>query len=317
MNNTSKPARWLVIAAFASVYLIWGSSYIGIHFAIETIPPFLMTATRFLIAGGILMGLALARGAKLPTRIHWRSAIIASGFMFLMNNSMIVWAQANGLPTGVTAVLLATMPMWMVVFSWMRGTRPTLVTIIGLLTGFVGMMLLVSPGSIAVANMHPLAPIIVLLAAACWAFGSLYARKASLPENGSLSTGMQLLAGGIMITVLSVVTGDAATLNLSQISLTSMIAMLHLTVMSSVITFSAFVWLMKVTSPAKVATYSYVNPVIAVFLGWLLASEPITERKIVAAAIILLGVVLITVYGSRKVNFWRFRPNTAAEAEAA
>jgi len=317
MNSTSTsqpaaPSRWLILLAFAAVYFVWGSSYIGIRFAIETIPPFLMTAVRFLTSGTILIGFALARGAKMPTRIHWRSAAVAGGFLFLLNNSMIVWAQDHGLPSGVTAILLATMPMFMVLLNWVRGVRPTLVTMIGLLVGFAGMLLLVSPGSIAVENMHPLAPFAVLGASACWSFGALFARGADLPENGSLSTGMQLFAGGAMILILSLVTGDAATLDLSGISLTSAVAFFHLTIMSSILTFSAFVWMMKVVPPAKVATYAYVNPVIAMILGWALANEPLTERKLIAAAIILSGVVIITVYGGRRITLWRTRPVTGA-----
>ncbi len=313
MTTTSAPNRWLILASFALVYLIWGSSYIGIRFAIETIPPFLMTGVRFLIAGGLLLAIGLARGGSLRGFVYWRSAAIASALMFLFNNSMIVWAQAHGLPSGVNAVLLATMPMWMAAFSWVRGTRPTLVTVLGLLIGFVGVLLLVNPGNIAVANLNPLAPIMSVLAAGAWAAGALYARTATLPENGFISTGMQLLTGGVMIMGLSIFTGDAATLNVSQISLTSVIAMAHLTIMSSVVTFTAFGYLMKHVAPAKVTTYAYVNPIIAMFLGWALANEPITAIKIIAAAIILSGVVLITAYGSRKLAFRREQPEAAVE----
>lgn len=314
MNSTSSPKRWLIVAAFACVYLIWGSSYIGIRFAIETIPPFLMTTVRFLIAGGLLIGWALARGAALPKRIHWRSASIAAAFMFLMNNTMLVWSQANGLPSGVAAVLIATLPMWIVILQWIRGTRPTLITGIGLTAGFIGVTLLIAPGSIAVSAMHPLAPFVIVLAAGCWAVGGLFARTAPLPDNTTLSTGMQLLMGGLMIGVFSVVTGDAATLDLSAITPTSLVAMAHLTIMSSVVAFSAYTWLMKVVSPSQVATYAYVNPVIAMFLGWLLANEPITTPKVVAAFIILAGVVLITMYGSRRLSFRREERTPAAES---
>jgi len=313
MNNSSAPVRWLILASFALVYLIWGSSYIGIRFAIETIPPFLMTGVRFLIAGSLLLALGVARGGSIRNLVHWRSAAIAGGLMFLLNNSMIVWSQAHGLPSGVNAVLLATMPMWMVGMSWFRGTRPTLVTAIGLLIGFVGVLLLVNPGNISVQNLHPFAPIMSVLAAGAWAAGALYARTARLPDNGIISTGMQLLMGGVMIMGLSIGTGDAATLDISKISLTSVVAMAHLTIMSSVVTFTAFGYLMKHVAPAKVTTYAYVNPIIAMFLGWLLANEPITLIKIVAATIILSGVVLITAYGSRKLSFRREQPEAAVE----
>jgi drug/metabolite transporter (DMT)-like permease len=305
------PSRALVITAFAAVYVIWGSSYIGIHFAIETIPPFLMTTARFLLAGGLLMGWALARGASLPTRVHWRAAAIVGAFLFLFNNTAIVWAEVNGVPTGMVAVLIATMPMWMVLLTWLkpRGVRPSAMTLVGLAIGFVGIVLLVRPDSVAPGGepMHPLGPFVVLFGAFAWAFGSLYARGAALPGSATMSTGIQLLAGGAMIGVVSVVNGDAAQLDVARVTLGSLLAFLHLTFSSSIVAFSAFVWLMKVCPPAKVATYAYVNPVIAVMLGWLLLREPITPRTLVAAAVIIAGVIIINIYGSRPLPRLRLR----------
>ena len=311
----TKPSRGLVIAAFAAIYLIWGSSYISIHFAIQTLPPFLMTSGRFLGAGSILIIWSLLRGAPHPTRANWRAAAITGGFMFLLNNTMIVWAEDHDLPSSITALLLATMPMWMVAINWARGSRPTLITVIGLIVGFSGIMLLMNSGNAVPSNPpHPLAPFAVLLASACWAAGSLYSRGADLPRNAGLSTGMQLFAGGFMVLIVSIVTGDAARFDPAQVSVLSLAAVAYLMIFASIVGFSAFVWLMRVSTPAKVATYSYVNPIVAVFLGWLLAQEPITWRTLLAAAVIIASVVMITAYGGRSVPRFRLRPAKAVES---
>lgn len=310
--TSTQPSRWLLVAAFAAIYLIWGSSYIGIHFAIQTLPPFLMTALRFISAGVIVVGWALARGAALPTRAHWRSAAVVGFILFVVNNASIVWAEGHGVPTGIVAVLVATVPMWMVVLTWLKpgGVFPGGVVIAGLVIGFAGIVLLISPDKTA---LNLLGVVVVLVGAFAWAFGSLYAKTAHLPESGSMSIGLQLLCGGVMQLVISLLVGEFATFEPAQVSLTSIAATAYLSIVSSIIAYSAFVWLMGVVAPAKVATYAYVNPVVAVFLGWLLASEPLTPRTLGAAAIIILAVVMINGYRARSTP----RVQQAAELEVA
>jgi drug/metabolite transporter (DMT)-like permease len=309
----NKPSRWLVILAFTAVYLIWGSSYLGIHFAIQTLPPFLMTAVRFLLAGSILFAAARLRGASMPTRIHWRSAAIAGFILFLLNNTAIVWAEGHGVPSGIAAVLIATVPMWIVLLTWMKpgGVYPGSMVIAGLALGFVGIILLFGGDTSAV---NPVGVVVVLFGAFCWAYGSLYVKNAPLPDSAPLSTGMQLLCGGVFQLAMSFITGDAGTLNLAQVSATSVVAMIYLTIVSSIIAFSAFVWLVRVSPPTKVATYAYVNPVVAVFLGALLAHEPLTRDTVIAAAIIIASVVIINGYGYKGKSLPRLRAAKVVEA---
>lgn len=292
--TVNRPSRWLVALAYAAIYLIWGSSYIGIHFAIQSIPPFLMTATRFLLAGGVVIAWAKLRGAPWPTLIQWRTAVFTGFLLFVVNNGGIVWAEAHGVPTGVAAVLIATVPLWMVLLTWLRpgGAFPGTVVLGGLALGFAGIVLLASPDS-ASLNLEGVA--MVLVAAFAWAFGSLYAKDAP-SASPTLSVGAQLFTGGVIQFALSVFSGELPRFDLGTVTATSVLAMIYLAIVSSVIAYTAFVWLMKVSDPAKVATYAYVNPVVAVFLGWLMVNEPLTPRTLASAGIIIASVVIINVY---------------------
>jgi drug/metabolite transporter (DMT)-like permease len=299
----TQPSRLMIIAAFAAIYTIWGSSYIGIHYAIQTIPPFLMTGVRFLPAGLLLFVIARLRGTPMPTRTQWRSMIIAGFFLFLLNNAAIVWAEGHGVSTGVAAILIATVPMWIVFLNWLKPMSgassgfPGGVVLAGLALGFVGIIVLINPGDV---SFNLVGMLVVLFGAFAWAYGSLYAKHAPAPESGTMGIGMQLISGGVMQLFFSVVTGELATFNPAQVSLQSVLATVYLSIVSSIIAYRAFVWLMKVYDPAKVATYAYVNPVVAVFLGWLLLGEPITPRTIGAAAVIIAAVVIINRYGGKR-----------------
>jgi drug/metabolite transporter (DMT)-like permease len=293
MPSSSPPAHWLVILAFALVYLVWGSTYLAISFAVQTLPPYLMSSIRFLLAGGLVMAWSLGRGAPLPTRTHWRSAIIAGTLLFGLNNSLLVGAEHAGMPSGVAALLIATTPMWFVLLSWMRsGERPSINVFAGLALGTFGLILLVNPGS--AGGVDPIGALMVIGAAFCWSVGSLYARDATFPSNLLLWTGMQLVVGGVLQLSLSIVTGELAAFDPSKVTALSVASMIYLGIMSSIITFTAFSWLMRVTSPARVATYAYVNPVVAVFLGWALNNEPLHVHTLIAAAIIVFAVIVLT-----------------------
>ncbi len=307
----NKPSRWLVLLAFAAIYFIWGSAYIGIHFAIETLPPFLMTAMRFLIAGGVLIAWARLRGTPAPKLIEWRSALFIGFLLFMIQNGSIVWAVGHGVPSGIVAVLTASIPLFMVLLAWSRpgGSFPGLTVIGGVLLGLVGIILLVSPSGTTSLNLIGVGA--VLFGSFCWAYGSLYSQRAPLPKSNTLSTGMQLFSGGVFQMIASIVTGDAATLNPATVSVLSLGAVIYLGLISSVIGFSAYTWLMRVEVPARVSTYAYVNPVVAVSLGWLLASEPVTLRTIIASAVIITSVVIINSSNSR--HLVRFRPAKVAQ----
>ena len=304
--SPTKPAPWRLVLAFAAVYLIWGSTYLGIRYAIETIPPFLMSGARFVIAGSIIYALTAYQGAPRPTRANWRATAIVGALLLLGGNGLVAFTEQR-LPSGLTALLVAFVPLWMALLNWLRpgGLRPSLPVTLGLLVGLGGMVLLVSPGEAPGAGdsgaaVDLLGVGLILLATFCWANGSLYSRRAPLPASSLQGTSMEMLAGGALLILAGTLTGEWARLDVSKISLTSFWAFVYLTTFGSIIAFSAYIWLLGVTTPARAATYAYVNPVVAVFLGWALAGEPLTPRTLVAAAIIVSAVVIINTYRDRK-----------------
>ena len=297
--SRSRPAapKLLVIAAFAAVYVIWGSTYLAIRFAIETLPPFLMAATRFLVAGGLLYGALRLSGVPRPERAHWWAATIIGSLMLLCGNGGVVWAE-QFVPSGLTALLVATVPLFIVLFEWIGPDRqrPPRLTVLGLALGFAGVAALVGDGSAADAARVPWIPAAVLLfASASWACGSLYARRAALPRSPLLSTAMQMLGGGAGLAVAGLLRGEVTALDLQGVSWLSAGALVYLILFGSLIAFSAYVWLLRVSTPARASTYAYVNPVVAVLLGALLAGEPLTPRIGFASLLIVAAVAAVIV----------------------
>ncbi len=282
-----------VALALGAVYVIWGSTYLAIRFAIETIPPFLMAGARYLTAGAILYLWAWAQGAPRPTRLHWRSAAALGAFMLLFGNGGVVWAEQR-IDSGFAALLISTEPLWIVLMVWLRfgRKRPSPRVIAGLALGFLGLVLLVKPNGSSSIDL--LAAAVVILASVSWAWGSLYGQRAPLPSSPLAATGMQMLAGGALLLTASMATGEPARFVLSEVSLRSWLSLGYLIVFGAIVAFTAYVWLMRVAPPVLVSTYAYVNPVVAVFLGWALAGEPLTAGTLGAAAVILTGVALIT-----------------------
>ena len=287
--------RFKLILAFAAIYLIWGSTYLAIRLAIDTLPPFLMAGVRFIIAGTALYGLARWRGAPRPVRANWLAAAVVGGLLLLGGNGGVVWAEQR-VPSGLTAVLIATVPLWIAVLQWLRGgPRPSARTAVGLAMGLVGIGLLVGPGELAGGKgVDLVGATVLLLAALSWAVGSLYSRRGRLPSAPLLATAMEMLAGGLLLLLTGLVTGQAADLHWSRISVQSVLALSYLIVFGSLVAFTAYTWLLRVTLPAHAATYAYVNPVVAVVLGWALGGEPLTARTLLAAAVIVGAVVIIT-----------------------
>ena len=294
-RDSAPPPRLLVIAAFAAIYIIWGSTYLAIRVAIDTIPPFLMAAARFLIAGAILYGWARARGAERPAAASWRAATILGALFLLLGNGGVVWAEQR-VPSGIAAVLVALLPIWTAIIEWIRppGKRPTAGVTAGLVTGFAGVALLLAPGVGSGAQVDLVGGVVLILASLSWAYAGIISKGMPLPESAALSSGMQMLAGGALLTLAALATGEPARVDVAAISFRSAAAFVYLITFGSLIGFSAFAWLLRVTTPGRVATYAYVNPIVAVFLGWLILGEPLATRDIVAAAIIVGGVVLIT-----------------------
>lgn len=296
------PPRSAVLLAFASIYIIWGSTYLGIRVAIETMPPFLMAGARFLVAGAVLYLLLRFRGAPQPTARQWRISAVIGTFLLLGGNGLVVWAE-QFVPSGITALIIGIQPLFFVLteWAWPGGMRPTVVTAIALLLGFAGVAWLAAPWESAdTGALHAGGVAAILLACLSWAFGSIYSRHAKHGADPLLASSLQMLTGGAILTFAALLHGDFATFDLARISARSWWAFGYLILFGSLIGFSTFVWLMKHSTPARVSTYAYVNPLVAVFLGWLILDEPISARTLVAAAVIVVAVIIITTEKNRR-----------------
>ena len=294
--------RLRIALAFLSIYTIWGSTYLAIRFAIETLPPFLMAAIRFLIAGAILYFWMRLRGVPRPTRANWKAATIVGGLLLLGGNGGVTKAE-QVIPSSLAAVLITTVPIWMALLELLRKDRivPTLQVVLGLVLGFAGVVLLVGPGNVAGSSgLNPLWAGVLILASLSWATGSVYSRKASLPKTPLLGSGMEMLVGGALLLVASLVSQEWIGFQPSNVSLLSLVSFLYLIVFGSLIGFSSYVWLLTKTTTARVSTYAYVNPVVAVLLGYFLAGEQLTVRTLLASSVIVIAVVVITTFKSRQ-----------------
>ncbi len=290
-----------LLAAFIAVYIIWGSTYLAISFAVQTVPPFLMAGARFLVAGLILYLWARLRGVRRPTAINWRASLIVGGLLLLGGNGVVSWAEQS-VPSSLAALLISTVPLWMALIEWLRpgGTRPTWPVAAGILLGFVGVGVLFGPTLLSGgSSVDILATAAVLVASFAWAAGSLYSRQAPLAASAPLNNGMEMLAGGALLLILGLATGETSHLHLDQISLKSGLALLYLIIFGSLIAFSAYIFMLKAAPVALVSTYAYVNPVVAVFLGITLNNEPLSRTTLLAAGIILVAVIVITTFRGR------------------
>ena len=288
------PSAALVWLALTAVYVIWGSTYLAIREAIRTIPPFMMASVRFLFAGGLLYLWAVRRGDRAtdrPGRSQWVAATMVGGLLLLGGNGGVVWAEQH-VPTSIVALLIAMTPLWMALIErFVYGQRLGRQAVAGLVLGFLGAALLVGgPGS---RQFDPAGVVVVVFASVAWAVGSLYSRRAPLPSRPLVGTGMEMLAGGALFGLAGVVAGEAGRIHPTQFSTGSMAALAYLIVFGSWIAFSAYLWLLRVAPISLVSTYAYVNPVIAVLLGWAFLSEPITGRTLLAGVVIVVAVALI------------------------
>lgn len=288
--------RWQIIFAFLAIYLIWGSTYIAIRFAIESFPVFFMASTRFLVAGLILYVWARLRGATRPDFAHWKQAAFIGSLLLVVGNSGIAFAEKT-VPSGIVSLLVAMVPVFVATLEWLRprGVAPTRRVVAGLVTGIVGMIILIGPSSLTGGTGFDLFGVAcVLFGSLSWAYGSLHTRRARLPEAPLLGTAMQMLAAGAIMGLFSFCAGEPFKMQFAAITAQSWCALAYLITFGSIVGFSAYVWLLKVVSPSRVSTYAYVNPVVAVLLGWALAGEAISVQTMVAAAVILVAVWIIT-----------------------
>lgn len=301
--KTSSLSIW---AAMLAVYIVWGSTYLAIRFAIETLPPFLMASTRFLIAGAILYAFRRLRGDAAPQRVEWRSAAIVGVLLLVGGNGGVVWAE-QFVESGVAALLVGSVPLWMVLLDALRPGQAYLarrsahkrsrwLTTAGVVFGFLGIGLLVSPTSLSglAGEIDPLGALVLTMGAFSWAAGSLYSRGARLPASPLLGTGMEMLVGGAGLLLLGTLSGEWGRVDLGAVSARSLLSLGYLIIFGSLVGFAAYTWLLRVAPTALVSTYAYVNPLVAILLGNLLAQEPLTARVLIATAIILGAVAVIT-----------------------
>jgi len=303
-NPDKTPAKAALIAGFAAIYIIWGSTYLGIRVVVETIPPFLMASLRFFTAGAIIAAyIALTRGFR--ARPHqWRDNAIIGGFLCLGGNGLVCWSEQK-IPSGIATLIISVGPLFIVLLDWAahaifkdnrRGTRPTRLTFVGLALGFAGLVVLVGPDVLrrGAGGLDGWSVLGLIGACLFWGVGMIYTKYAHDPVESFTGAGIQMLTGGAWLLLVSVLCGEPARVNLGGISPHSVIAWGYLVVFGSLIGFTTFVWLMKHSTPARVSTYAYVNPIVAVFLGWLVLHEPVSPRIFVASAIIIAGVAIIT-----------------------
>ena len=294
------PSRAKLFAGFAAVYVLWGSTYLAIRFGVETIPPFLMAGTRHLTAGLLLYLWVRARGETRPAVAHWRNASLLGGLMLLGGNGLVTWAEQR-VPSGLAALIVASVPIWMSLLEAIeKRARPSAAAVAGLLLGLAGIALLVAPGRFAGSgHVDPLGAVALVTAALSWSFGSLLSRRISLPASTLTATAMEMITGGLWLWAAGLVFGEGSRLNPASVSLRSALSLGYLIVAGSLVGFSAYVWLLRVSTPARVSTYAYVNPIVAVLLGAVLAGEAVTPRVALAALVIIGAVASIIRFGPR------------------
>lgn len=288
----------MVAAALLAVYVFWGGTYLAIRFAVQTIPPFLMAGVRFLVAGVLLYGVARYTGATAPTREQWKGAGLVGVLLLAGGNGCVVFA-AKMVPSGLVALLVATSSLWMVLMNWLwlKAAKPSGMVWAGVVLGLVGIGVLAGGENAILGEsvVSPLGAAILTIGAISWAVGSIYTRKATLPDSASLATAMEMLVGGATLVLIGLIGGEWSRFDPSGVTAKSVLSFLYLVVFGSLVGFSAYVWVLQNASPVLVSTYAYVNPVVAVLLGAVLGGESLTGRIIISALVIVISVILLTV----------------------
>lgn len=291
---SAQPATLRIVVGFAIVYLVWGSTFLALKFALGTLPPFFVAGLRNTTAGTALFSWAMLTGASSPTRHQWRQAAVVGALFFLGNQGGIAWAQQQ-VPSGLASVLVATVPLWIVVLDVVRGRRrPSVQALLGLCMGFAGSGLLVArAGFSTLAGTDAIGTIVLTGCALSWAAGTLYSRGASLPSSVPLATSMAMLAGGGLLLTVSAASGEWSRVSPDAFTRTTVAALAYLILAGSLLGFSTYMWLLRVAPVTRVATYAYVNPVVALVLGWWLGGEALAPATLAAAGVSLFGVFLV------------------------
>ena len=295
MTSSARPPAWKILLAFAIIYFVWGSTYLAIRIGVREIPPFLMAGLRFTIAGAVMWVWMRVTGTPSPTLREWRDASVLGTLMFLIDYACLFWAEQR-VPSGIAAVILAMIPVCITLLeiTFLRTQRLTLRLALGLAIGIVGVVVLMNPS--AALGEAPLnhRGVIALLVSCCgWSVGTIVTQRLTLPASKPMSAAAQMLSGGVQLLALAAIAGEFAHFRAREISSGAWLSLLYLIIAGSIISFTAYVWLLHYESPTKVGTYAYVNPVVAVILGGTLGGESIGRRTILGTALILISVAAI------------------------
>jgi drug/metabolite transporter (DMT)-like permease len=302
MAHAAKPASWKFLLAFAAIYFIWGSTFLAIRIGVREVPPFLLAGIRFLIAGIVLYAWMLARGTRSPKLREWISATLLAVLIFVLDYGLLFWAETR-VPSGIAAVMMATLPVFMVLSEILilRTQRLSTRLATALLIGIAGVAVLMNRTfSFGEAPIDTAGACALIVSAISWSIASSLTRKLPLPSEKAMSSAAQMLSGGILLTVTAAALGEFRGFHLEAVSRSAWLALVYLIVAGSIVAFTAYVWLIHHESPTKVGTYAYVNPVVAVLLGYFFAGEVIGSRTIAGTILVLVSVVLITTTPARK-----------------
>ncbi|HEY0703216.1 MAG TPA: EamA family transporter [Candidatus Acidoferrales bacterium] len=302
MPPEPRPQRWQTILAFAIIYIVWGSTYLAIRIGVQEVPPLLLAAMRFAVAGFAIYAWVIARGEPSPTKREWRSAGILALVFFLLDYGLVFWAEQR-VNSGVTAVMLATIPMFMALSEIiiLRTQRLTSRLIVALLVGIGGVAVLMTNSlNLGGSPIDKLGAVALIISPITWSIASAFSRKLPLPKSKLMSSGAQMLLGGIFLTIAAAAFGEFQNFHPAVVSRQAWFALAYLIVAGSIIGFTAYVWLLAHESPTRVGTYGYVNPIVAVILGYFVAGEPLTTRTVVGALFVLISVVIITTTPTKK-----------------
>jgi drug/metabolite transporter (DMT)-like permease len=313
-GSTDGMTRFLVLLAFAAIYIIWGSTYLAIRYAVETIPPLITAGGRHLIAGSVLFAWAWMRGYR-PTRRELISSTVLGALFFLISHGSLHWAEQT-VASGLAALLVATEPMWIAMLSlvWSDGRRTTMTTVFGLLLGFVGVALLTTDQGISGTSSSLLGALAIIVGTLSWSLGMIYSKRASLPSDAIARAGLPSLAGSVMLLIAALVSGEFASFDATAVTTKSLLGVGYLIVFGSIVAFTAYTWLLERCSATLIATHTYVNPIVAVLLGWMLAGEAVSSRIVLAGAFVVVSVFCVSLSGEEKRQQVR---GPATEAEEA
>jgi drug/metabolite transporter (DMT)-like permease len=302
MATEPRPAAWKILLAFAIIYFVWGSTFLAIRVGVREVPPLILAAIRFSIAGLALYAWISARGEKQPTAREWRSASLLGLIIFVFDYGLLFWSEQR-VPSGVAAVMLATIPVFMALSEiiFLRTQRLTLRLVVALLIGIFGVAVLMAHSlNLGGAPVDKLGALALIFASISWSIASIFSRKLPLPPSKLMSSAAQMLTGGVLLTILAAALGEFHNFHPAVVSRAVWLSLLYLIVAGSIIGFTAYVWLLHHESPTKVGTYAYVNPIVAVLVGYFLGGEELTARTILGSLCILVSVIVITTMPAKK-----------------